>query len=38
MLFGRRKDVARKGMLGKGAGHRPWRRSAKLLIASSIAT
>jgi diguanylate cyclase (GGDEF)-like protein len=38
MLFGRRKDVARKGLYGKGAGRRPWRLSAKLLIASSIAT
>jgi len=38
MLFGRRKDVARKGLFGKGAGRRPWRLSAKLLIASSIAT
>jgi cache domain-containing protein len=37
MLFVRRKDVARKGLYGKGAGRRPWRLSAKLLIASSIA-
>ena len=29
MLFGRRKDMAKK---------RPWRLSAKLLIASSVAT
>ena len=35
MLFGRRKDMAR----GPGkTGPRPWRLSAKLLIASSVAT
>ena len=43
MLFGRqsglvRKDSARKGWFGKDSGRRPWRLSAKLLIASSIAT
>jgi diguanylate cyclase (GGDEF)-like protein len=43
MLFGRHKDAvgndpARKGPLGNGGGRRPWRLSAKLLIASSIAT
>jgi diguanylate cyclase (GGDEF)-like protein len=43
MLFGRRsdlvrKDLARKGLFGNGAGRRPWRLSAKLLIASSVAT
>jgi diguanylate cyclase (GGDEF)-like protein len=32
MLFGRRKDLTKKG------GHTPWRLSAKLLIASSVAT
>jgi len=32
MLFGRRKDLTKKG------GHRPWRLSAKLLIASSVVT
>lgn len=32
MLFGRRKDSSKKGA------HRPWRLSAKLLIASSVAT
>ena len=30
--------MARKGLFRKGAGRRPWRLSAKLLIASSIAT
>ena len=43
MLFGRqsglvKKDSARKGWFGKDSGRRPWRLSAKLLIASSIAT
>jgi diguanylate cyclase (GGDEF)-like protein len=43
MLFGRHKDAvgkdpARKGLFGNGGGRRPWRLSAKLLIASSIAT
>jgi diguanylate cyclase (GGDEF)-like protein len=32
MLFGRRKDLTKRGA------HRPWRLSAKLLIASSVAT
>ena len=32
MLFGRRKDSTKKGA------NRPWRLSAKLLIASSVAT
>ena len=30
--------MARKGLFGNGAGHRPWRLLAKLLIASSVAT
>jgi diguanylate cyclase (GGDEF)-like protein len=38
MLFGRQSDVASKGWFGKASGRRPWRLSAKLLIASSIAT
>lgn len=38
MLFGRRKDVAGKGPLGKDQARRPWRLSAKLLIASSVLT
>jgi diguanylate cyclase (GGDEF)-like protein len=38
MPFGRRKDVARNGLIGKSAGRRPWLLSAKLLIASSVAT
>jgi diguanylate cyclase (GGDEF)-like protein len=38
MPLGRRKDAAGKGLFGKFAGRRPWRLSAKLLIASSIAT
>jgi diguanylate cyclase (GGDEF)-like protein len=38
MLFGRQSDVAGKGWFGKVSGRRPWRLSAKLLIASSIAT
>src|SRR3954451_20728892 len=33
MLFGRRKQLA-----GRDPAHRPWRPSAKLLIASSVAT
>jgi diguanylate cyclase (GGDEF)-like protein len=36
MLFGRRKDSTKKA--GNRPWHRPWRLSAKLLIASSIAT
>ncbi len=47
MLFGRRRDTARRGLVetdsAKKGGthrpsHRPWRLSAKLLIASSVAT
>jgi diguanylate cyclase (GGDEF)-like protein len=38
MLFGRRKDVARKGLFRTNTGRKPWRLSAKLLLASSIAT
>jgi diguanylate cyclase (GGDEF)-like protein len=38
MLFGRRKDVAGKGPLGKDQARRPWRLSAKFLIASSVLT
>jgi diguanylate cyclase (GGDEF)-like protein len=38
MLFGRRKDVAGKGPFGKDQARRPWRLSAKLLIASSVLT
>ncbi|WKA29570.1 GGDEF domain-containing protein [Bradyrhizobium roseum] len=38
MLFGRQSDGARKGWCRKDSGRRPWRLSAKLLIASSIAT
>src|SRR2546427_10595211 len=38
MLFRRRHDAARKGLLRRGGGRRRWRLSAKLLIASSIAT
>src|SRR5262245_39357834 len=38
MLFGRQSDVAGTGWFGKHSGRRPWRLSAKLLIASSIAT
>src|SRR3954464_15189289 len=38
MLFGRQSDVTSKGWFGKASGRRPWRLSAKLLIASSIAT
>jgi diguanylate cyclase (GGDEF)-like protein len=36
MLFGRRKDLTKKA--GHRPLHRPWRLSAKLLIASSVAT
>ena len=36
MLFGRRKDSTKNG--GNRPLHRPWRLSAKLLIASSVAT
>ena len=36
MLFGRRKDLSKKA--GHRPSHRPWRLSAKLLIASSVAT
>jgi diguanylate cyclase (GGDEF)-like protein len=36
MLFGRRKDLTKKA--GNRPLHRPWRLSAKLLIASSVAT
>src|SRR5437879_12718024 len=38
MLFGRQSEVAGKGWFGRDSGRRPWRLSAKLLIASSIAT
>src|SRR6186997_78175 len=38
MLFGRQSDVARKGWFRKHSDRRPWRLSAKVLIASSIAT
>jgi diguanylate cyclase (GGDEF)-like protein len=38
MLFGRRKDAAGKGPFGKDQARRPWRLSAKLLIASSVLT
>src|SRR6266852_1425451 len=38
MLFGRRKDMARRDPAKKARAHRPWRRSAKLLIASSVVT
>ncbi len=38
MLFGRQSDVAKKGWFRRDSGRRPWRLSAKLLIASSIAT
>src|SRR3954454_9502887 len=38
MPFGRQSDVTSKGWFGKASGRRPWRLSAKLLIASSIAT
>jgi len=38
MPFGRQSDVTRIGWFRKDSGRRPWRLSAKLLIASSIAT
>ena len=38
MLFGRQSGVAGNGWFGKYSPRRPWRLSAKLLIASSIAT
>jgi len=38
MPFGRQSDVARKGWFRKHSDRRPWRLSAKILIASSIAT
>ncbi|HMM88509.1 sensor domain-containing diguanylate cyclase [Bradyrhizobium sp.] len=38
MLFGRQSDVAGRGWFRTDSGRRPWRLSAKLLIASSIAT
>ena len=38
MLFRRQSDMTSKGWFRKFAGRRPWRLSAKLLIASSIAT
>ena len=38
MLFRRHSDGARKGWFRKESRRRPWRLSAKLLIASSIAT
>src|SRR6476620_4071264 len=38
MLFRRQSDVAGNGWFGKDSGRRPWRLSAKLLMASSIAT
>ena len=38
MLFGRQSDVDQKGLVQEDSGRRPWRLSAKLLIASSIAT
>jgi diguanylate cyclase (GGDEF)-like protein len=38
MLFGRRGDSTRKGLARQNLVHRPWRLSAKLLIASSVAT
>src|SRR5436309_1415863 len=38
MPFGRQSDVTRIGWFGSDSGRRPWRLSAKLLIASSIAT
>jgi diguanylate cyclase (GGDEF)-like protein len=43
MPFGRRMDtakmdLARKGLFGRSAGRRPWRLSAKLLIASTVVT
>src|SRR5206468_9509226 len=38
MPFGRQSDVTRIGWFGSDSGRRPWRLSAKLLIASSVAT
>lgn len=38
MLFGRQSDGTRRAWFRKDSGRRPWRLSAKLLIASSIAT
>ena len=38
MLFGRRKDMAGGDPAIMDGAHRPWRLSAKLLIASSVAT
>ena len=38
MPFGRQSDVTRIGWFRTDSGRRPWRLSAKLLIASSIAT
>jgi diguanylate cyclase (GGDEF)-like protein len=38
MPFGRQSDVTRIGWFRTHSGRRPWRLSAKLLIASSIAT
>ena len=38
MLFGRRKDMAGGDPAIMDGAHQPWRRSAKLLIASSVAT
>jgi diguanylate cyclase (GGDEF)-like protein len=38
MPFGRRKDLAGTALAGKDLARRPWRLSAKLLIASSVAT
>jgi diguanylate cyclase (GGDEF)-like protein len=38
MLFGWRKDMARRDLVRKDEAHRPWRLSAKLLFASSVAT
>jgi diguanylate cyclase (GGDEF)-like protein len=38
MLFGRRKDMAGGDLAKMGRARQPWRLSAKLLIASSVAT
>ncbi len=38
MPFGRRKHAAETGLAGTDPARRPWRLSAKLLIASSVAT
>src|SRR6478736_4470774 len=38
MLFTRQSEETGKGWFRKDSGRRPWRLSAKLLIASSIAT